>query len=85
MDALWASCFWQAARLTGVHVLAWQAVYGTKHDTAPLRAAQHTDAGPSAEAPLTAPQFVMLLLHPRSGFPAFGALHAAVGEDAGRS
>lgn len=68
-----------------MHVLAWQAVYGTKHDTAPLRAAQHTDAAPSAEAPLTAPQFVMLLLHPRSGFPAFGALHAAAGEDAGHS
>ena len=68
-----------------MHVPARQAVYGTKHDTAPLRAAQHADAAPSAEAPLTAPQFVMLLLHPRNGFPAFGALHAAGGEEAGRS
>ncbi len=57
-----------------------QAVYSLEHQVRPLREALRADEAEAAtaiEAPLSAPQFVMLLLHPRDGFPAFGALHAA--------
>lgn len=72
--ASWGRCVKQAAPLPR------QAVYGVEHQTRPLREALRADeaeATTATEAPLSAPQFVMLLLHPRDGFPAFGALHAA--------
>ena len=56
-----------------------QAVYGVEHKARRLRAAQQAEAEAAAAAapPQSAPQFVMMLLHPQNGFPAFGALHAA--------
>ncbi|KAK9843482.1 hypothetical protein WJX81_004938 [Elliptochloris bilobata] len=61
---------------TTLYIAALHAVYGEQHPVAPLRTAQQAEGAAAGEAPLTAPQFVMLLLHPRNGFPAFGALHA---------
>ena len=50
-----------------------------EHQARRLRAAQEAEAKADAEAApaQSAPQFVMMLLHPQNGFPAFGALHAA--------